>query len=274
VLGLVACGGPANTASPAATPFHSQSIANALGTGGSQTTTLYPADQGSQYHLSVDSECIWTVTLRTGWAGGVTKKGELKMWAVIAAFFGAVLSFAGAVWGVRVRSSDLKLQLQLAHDGLEQQLRQAHDGLEQQLHEESENLERSISAQAMDLKQQLTFEGARDKRTIYAAALAALKKFEIDGTDDNETAARVAVSGVALVARQQVSEAAQLTLEALCRSPGGSAGRASRFGDSWNQMVRTMRIDLGVNEPWQPATTNPPTPGGHEGAMEPTPAGE
>jgi hypothetical protein len=43
-----------------------QSIANALGTGGSQTTTLYPTDQGSQYHLTVDSECTWTITLRTG----------------------------------------------------------------------------------------------------------------------------------------------------------------------------------------------------------------
>jgi hypothetical protein len=104
--------------------------------------------------------------------------------------------------------------------------------------------------------------------------LAALKKLEIDGTDDNEIAARVAVSEVALVAQHHVWKTAQSTLDALCHSPGVSAERTSRFGDSWNQMVRAMRIDLGVNAPWQPATTNPPTPGGHEGAIEPTPAGE
>ena len=164
------------------------------------------------------------------------------MWAVIVAFVASVLSFVGAMWGVRIKSEDLKQQLQLAHKDLTLQLQ-----------DDSSNLERSIDAQARDLKQQLTFEGKRDKRTIYAAALAALKKFEIADTDDNETAARVAVSTVALVARHHVWKAAQSTLEALCRRTGTSTDRVSRFRDSWNQMVRAMRTDLDVNDPWQPA---------------------
>lgn len=109
---------------------------------------------------------------------------------------------------------------------------------------------------------------------MYTAALAALKKFEIDGTDDNETAARVAVSGVALVAQHHVWKTAQSTLEALCRSPRTTADSTSRFIGSWNQMVQAMRTDVGVNDPWQPATTNPPKPNRYEGAIEPTPAGE
>jgi hypothetical protein len=43
-----------------------QSIANALGTGGSATTTVYPQDTGSDYHLAVDSECDWSVTVKQG----------------------------------------------------------------------------------------------------------------------------------------------------------------------------------------------------------------
>jgi hypothetical protein len=43
-----------------------QSIANALGMSGSATTTLYPANTGSDYHLSVNSECDWTVTVNAG----------------------------------------------------------------------------------------------------------------------------------------------------------------------------------------------------------------
>jgi hypothetical protein len=185
------------------------------------------------------------------------------MWAVIVAFVAPVLSFAGAMWGVRIKSRDLK-----------QQLEQAHSDLKLQLQGESINLERSIKAQASDLKQQLTFEGKQDKRTIYAAALAALKKFEIEGTDDNETAARVAVSGVALVAPHHVWKAAQSTLDALCHRPGTSTGRASRFRDSWNQMVQAMRTDLNVNDPWQPAAPNPLTLDGYEGTIEPSPAAE
>jgi hypothetical protein len=181
------------------------------------------------------------------------------MGAVIAALIGSVLSFAGAMAGVWIKSRNLKQQLQEAHNDLELQLQQAHN-----------DLERSIDAQASDLKRQLTFEGKRDKRTIYAAALAALKKFEIADTDDNETAARVAVSGVALVASHHVWKAAQSTLETLCRSPGTSTDRASRFKDSWNQLVQAMRTELGVTDPWQLEALNPPTLDGHERAIEPT----
>jgi hypothetical protein len=51
--------------SPASLGYDDQSIANALGTGGSAVTTVYPANTGSQYHLSVDSECAWTVKITT-----------------------------------------------------------------------------------------------------------------------------------------------------------------------------------------------------------------
>jgi hypothetical protein len=41
-----------------------QSIANALGSGATNVaTTIYPADPGNQYYLSVNSECSWTVTV-------------------------------------------------------------------------------------------------------------------------------------------------------------------------------------------------------------------
>ena len=172
----------------------------------------------------------------------VNREVKLKMWAVIVAVFAPILSFAGAIWGVWVKSRDLK-----------QQLQQAHSDLKLQLQDESINLQQSINAQASDLKQQLTFEGKQDKRTIYAAALAALKKFEIEGTDDNETAARVAVSGVALVAPHHVWKAAQSTLDSLCHRSGTSTDHASRLTDSLNRMVQAMRTDLDVNDPPWPA---------------------
>ncbi|HYB88391.1 MAG TPA: DUF732 domain-containing protein [Streptosporangiaceae bacterium] len=40
-----------------------QSIANALGSGGSASTTIYPQDTGSEYHLAINSECNWSVTV-------------------------------------------------------------------------------------------------------------------------------------------------------------------------------------------------------------------
>jgi hypothetical protein len=40
-----------------------QSIANALGSGGTATTTIYPQNVGSQYYLSVNSECDWSVKI-------------------------------------------------------------------------------------------------------------------------------------------------------------------------------------------------------------------
>jgi hypothetical protein len=88
--------------------------------------------------------------------------------------------------------------------------------------------------------------------------VAAVKKFEIADTDGNETAARVAVSGVALVAPHHVWKAAQSTLDALCHSSVTSTDRASRFRGSWDQMVQAMRTDLGVSEPWEPEAPNPP----------------
>ena len=104
--------------------------------------------------------------------------------------------------------------------------------------------------------------------------MAASKKFEIADTDDNETAARVTVSGVALVAPHHVWEAAQATLETLCSWRGTSTDRASQFRDSWDHMVQAMRTDLDVNDPWQPAVPNSPTLDGYEGTIKPTPAGE
>jgi hypothetical protein len=51
---------------PSSLSSDDQSIANALGSGGSQTTTLYPQNQGSRYHLTVNSECSWSITLTNG----------------------------------------------------------------------------------------------------------------------------------------------------------------------------------------------------------------
>lgn len=48
---------------PGSFSYDDQSIADALGRHGSQTTTVYPADQGSDYHLEVNSECSWSITL-------------------------------------------------------------------------------------------------------------------------------------------------------------------------------------------------------------------
>lgn len=52
--------------SPSSLSYDDQSIANALGSGGSQTTTLYPQNQGGSYHLEVNSECSWSITLTAG----------------------------------------------------------------------------------------------------------------------------------------------------------------------------------------------------------------
>jgi hypothetical protein len=41
----------------------SQPIANGLALSGAATTTLYPTNAGQDYHLSVNSECNWSVTL-------------------------------------------------------------------------------------------------------------------------------------------------------------------------------------------------------------------
>ena len=43
-----------------------QPVANVLGSGGSATTTIYPQDPGSDYHLAVNSECDWNVIIWSG----------------------------------------------------------------------------------------------------------------------------------------------------------------------------------------------------------------
>jgi hypothetical protein len=52
--------------SPSSGNYDDESIANELGSGGSQTTTVYPQDVGSSYHLEVNSECSWSITLTAG----------------------------------------------------------------------------------------------------------------------------------------------------------------------------------------------------------------
>jgi Protein of unknown function (DUF732) len=51
------------TANQASLNSDDQQIANALGPGGSATTTIYPQNQGAEYHLAVNSECNWSVTI-------------------------------------------------------------------------------------------------------------------------------------------------------------------------------------------------------------------
>jgi hypothetical protein len=52
--------------SPSGGPYDDQPIANELGSGGSQTTTVYPQNQGGSYHLEVNSDCSWSITLTAG----------------------------------------------------------------------------------------------------------------------------------------------------------------------------------------------------------------
>jgi hypothetical protein len=52
--------------SPSSGDYDDQSIADQLGSGGSQTTTVYPQEVGSSYHLEIDSECSWSITLTAG----------------------------------------------------------------------------------------------------------------------------------------------------------------------------------------------------------------
>jgi hypothetical protein len=68
-----------------------QQIANALSAGGSATTTIYPTNTGSDYHLAVNSECNWAVVVSTApitTAPAATPSGEPGGgWAVISAFY-------------------------------------------------------------------------------------------------------------------------------------------------------------------------------------------
>jgi hypothetical protein len=52
--------------SPSSLSYDDQPIANELGSGGSQTTTVYPQSQGGSYHLEVNSDCSWSITLTAG----------------------------------------------------------------------------------------------------------------------------------------------------------------------------------------------------------------
>jgi hypothetical protein len=84
------------------------------------------------------------------------------------------------------------------------------------------DLKQTIKAQASNLEEQFAFQGKRDIRTIYAHALAALKKFETERTNGNKSLAREAVSAVALVepGDSRVYEDAQSMLHALYDNPG------------------------------------------------------
>ena len=76
-----------------------QPVANALGSGGSATTTIYPQDPGSDYHLAVNSECDWNVII---WSGVVNPSPPATTpaaaptgtdpWAVVSAFYGDITS--------------------------------------------------------------------------------------------------------------------------------------------------------------------------------------
>lgn len=46
---------------PSSLDSDDQIIANKLGNGGSDTTTLYPTNPGGDYHIEVNSECQWSI---------------------------------------------------------------------------------------------------------------------------------------------------------------------------------------------------------------------
>ena len=100
--------------------------------------------------------------------------------------------------------------------------------------------------------------------------MAASKKFEIADTDDNETAARVTVSGAALVdtasrlgrLHRQRWNTSQLARD-LNRPRLTIQGLVGSYGAG-------QRTDLDVNDPWQPAVPNSPTLDGYEGTISNT----
>lgn len=51
------------TGVPGSPSYDSVSIANQFGSGNSQTTRVYPAQQGAHYSLEVNSDCAWSITL-------------------------------------------------------------------------------------------------------------------------------------------------------------------------------------------------------------------
>jgi len=64
-------GGPGNfiadfrTANENSLHADSQSIASAVSPGGAATVTIYPRNAGSEYHLAVNSQCDWSITVST-----------------------------------------------------------------------------------------------------------------------------------------------------------------------------------------------------------------
>ena len=53
------------TANQNSLDFDDQSVANALSPGGGDTITIYPQKTGREYHLAVDSQCEWSITVST-----------------------------------------------------------------------------------------------------------------------------------------------------------------------------------------------------------------
>jgi hypothetical protein len=53
------------TANQNSLDFDDQPIANALSPGGVETITIYPQKTGREYHLAVNSQCDWSITVST-----------------------------------------------------------------------------------------------------------------------------------------------------------------------------------------------------------------
>jgi hypothetical protein len=106
-----------------------------------------------------------------------------------------------------------------------------------------------------DQTRQLTFQGRQDRRVIYAAALAALRKYSIEHTEDCETTARIAVGVVELVAPYKVWWPTHVVLNEMCLD-------AALHDKAWERMVQQMRDDLGVKGAWQATPVLEASPAG------------
>ena len=147
----------------------------------------------------------------------------------------ALIAAGASLTGVAVGYFKLKVQVGNSRKTLEESISAQNKGLQE-----------SISSQTSQLRDEFRFEGRRDRREIYAAALAALKKFETETerTQEAETTARIAVGAVELVARPDVRKAACDLLEQICINPEGTGP----LGGLWDQMLYLMRKDIGVDE--------------------------
>ena len=96
-----------------------------------------------------------------------------------------------------------------------------------------------------DQTRQLTFQGRQDMRVIYAAAVAALRKYSMEHTEDCETTARIAVGAVELVASYEVWWSTHVVLTQMCHN-------AAPADKAWERMVQQMRDDLGAKGAWRP----------------------